>query len=325
MDLNLLEYLLRVAELGSINRAAIDLQMSQPALSRNIAALEHEMGAALFVRTQGGVHLTEAGKLLADRARPLLRQFTILQEQVGEKAAGQLSIGLPASWRHVFTSRFVENMMDQYPGVALRVYEGVSNAIREYMAAGLLDLCVVAYDETPASGYRQTAMVREPLVLVGSLAIDLRSDRAISIDVLHDLKLILPAKPNVLRSHVESSMLRRGLKFHLVTETDTLALCLDLAECGLGLTVVPACSIFDVEKNPNIHWAPILDSHFTWALCENSAREHSQAVMEGRRLVLSTVADRMTDQRWFGAQPLDELVSSVREASEQSRAGFASA
>ena len=122
MDSRLLEYFLRVAELGSINKASADLQLSQPALSRHIAALEHELGTRLFTRTQGGVVLTEGGKLLADRARPLLRQFAMVKEQVGEMAAGQLSIGIPPSWQHVFTSPFVERMVAEVPGVTLRVH-----------------------------------------------------------------------------------------------------------------------------------------------------------------------------------------------------------
>ena len=58
MELTYLQYFLRVAELGSINRAALDLNLSQPALSRNIAALEHEVGTALFLRRRDGVKLT---------------------------------------------------------------------------------------------------------------------------------------------------------------------------------------------------------------------------------------------------------------------------
>src|SRR5450631_3627565 len=179
MDSRLLEYFLRITELGSINKAAADLQLSQPALSRHVASLEHEMGTKLFNRTQGGVNLTDSGRLLADRARPLLRQFTILKEQVGEKAVGQLAVGIPPSWQHVFTSPFVEKMATQYPGVGLRVHEGVSNMLRDYMFAGLLDLCIVPFDTAAAAGYRQTALVREPLILVGKASDGLKPDEPV--------------------------------------------------------------------------------------------------------------------------------------------------
>lgn len=304
MDSKLLEYFLRIAELGSINKAAADLHLSQPALSRHVASLEHEMGTKLFNRTQGGVHLTDAGTLLADRARPLLRQFTILKEQVGEKAAGQIAIGIPTSWQHVFTSPFVERMVDQHPNVTLRVYEGVSNALRDHMFAGLLDLCVVPFDTSPAAGYRQTALLREPLVLVGAKSIGMQPSEPAPLSMLDGVKLVLPARPNVLRAHVEHSMIRKGMSFQLAVETDTLTLCLDLARRGIGFTVVPACSLSSSGMADSISWAPIRGLYLTWALCENQARNHSQAVREGRRHVISTIAQALAGDIWFGAEPV---------------------
>ena len=312
MDSRLLEYFLRVAELGSINKTAVDLHLSQPALSRHIAALEHEMGTKLFNRTQGGVHLTEAGKLLADRARPLLRQFTILKEQVGEKAAGQLAIGIPPSWQHVFTSPFVEKLVGQYPEVKLRVYEGVSNVLRDYMLLGLLDLCVIPFDASSAAGFRQTPLVREPLVLVGNAREGLSVNEPVPLSRLNGLKLILPGRPNVIRTQIEHSLVRKGMVFHAAVETDTLALCLDLARQGIGLTVVPACALYARDFGDSVSWAPIPGLYVTWALWENQARTHSQAVREGRNLVLSTLTDTLASKDWYGAERLGSLLNAIK-------------
>lgn len=301
MDVRFLEYFLRVAELGSINRAAADLHLSQPALSRHVAALEDEMGTKLFVRTQGGVNLTESGKLLSDRARPLLRQFTILKEQVGEKAAGQLAIGIPPSWQRVFTSEFAARMVEQFPGITLRVYEGVSNVLRDYMLAGLLDLGIVPFDSSPASGYRQTSLVREPLILVGSPGEGLNSEEPAPISRLDGVKLVLPGRPNVLRGLVEHSLARKGMTFKLAVETDTLTLCLDMALQGVGLTVVPACALYEYSHIDQVSWAPIRGLYMTWTLCENPARMHSQAVREGRRLVIQGVSQALATKDWVGA------------------------
>ena len=302
MDSRMLEYFLRVAELGSINKAAADLHLSQPALSRHIAALEHEMGTKLFNRSQGGVTLTDSGKLLSDRARPLLRQLTILKEQVGEKAAGQLAIGIPPSWQHVFTSPFVRRMVSQYPAVTLRVYEGVSNVLRDYMFAGLLDLAIVPFDTSPAAGYRQTALVREPLVLVGRPEDGLRQDEPMAPARLDGARLVLPGRPNVLRLQVEHTLSRKGMEFRLAVETDTLTLCMDLARQGVGHTIVPACAVYEHGLRDTISWAPMKGMYLTWALCENQARTHSQAVREGRRLVISTAAQSLAAGIWFGAE-----------------------
>lgn len=304
MDSRLLECYLRVAELGSINRAAADLGLSQPALSRHIAALEHEMKAQLFTRSQGGVRLTDAGKLLADRARPLLRQFAILKEQVGERAAGQLSVGIPPSWHQVFTSAFVAKLLDEYPGIMLRMYEGVSNLLREHLLAGLLDLCIVPFDQTPPSGYRQTALLREPLVLVGHASCSLSPAEPVPVSYLDGLKFILPARPNMLRTQIENALNRKSLTFRTVVETDTLRLCLELASRKSGYTVVPACALQGHALGNSIEWAPIKGMYLTWSLYENEARAHSQAALEGRRLLLATLAESLKTGSWYGAEPV---------------------
>ena len=311
MESRILEYYLRVAELGSINKAAADLHLSQPALSRHVAALEHEMGTQLFTRTQGGVLLTESGKLLADRARPLLRQFAILKEQVSEMATGQVAIGIPTSWQYVFTSPLVERMVERFPGVTLRVHEGVSNVLRDYMYAGLLDLCIVPFATTPATGYRQTALVREPLVLVGGEGSELKPEEPVPVSRLDGLKLVLPGRPNVLRAQVEHTLERKGMSFHSLVETDTLTLCMDLARRGVGYTVVPACAVHYRGFGHTVVWAPIRGMFMTWALCENQARSHSPAVREGRRLAFDTVAEAISLREWFGVEPAGTAVSKL--------------
>lgn len=296
MDTTLLEYFLRIAELGSINKAAADLNLSQPALSRHVSTLEHELGVQLFRRSRAGVALTDEGQLLSDRARPLLRQFAIMKEQIGEKPGGQVAVGIPTSWQSIFTIPFAEEMIRRFPNIALRVHEGVSHILRDHMFAGLLDLCVVPFATELGAGYRQTALVREPLVLVGDKALHKEEPRTISD--LDGLNFILPGRPNVLRTLVEHALGRKGLKFRIAVETDTLALCLDLARRGNGFTIVPACAVF--KADPRLSWAPVRSLSMTWALCENLARSHSPAVRETKRLIQSTVANALARKEWYG-------------------------
>jgi LysR family transcriptional regulator, nitrogen assimilation regulatory protein len=302
MDSELLDYFLRVSELGSINKAAADLHLSQPTLSRHMALLEHTLGAQLFARSRRGIHLTDAGRLLADRARPLLRQFAILKEQVGERATGHLSIGVPTSWHSVFTLAFVRRLTINNDGLRLRVYEGVSNVLREYMLAGLLDLCIAPLAATPTAGYQQTRLLREPLALVERGHTGLDPQQPVPVSRLAGLNLVLPARPNALRQQVELALAREGLPFRADVETDTLALCLDLASQGIGSTVVPACALVHHHYDGDICWAPVRGLSMTWALYENQARTHSQAMREGRNQALATVAEGIRGGRWFGAE-----------------------
>ena len=292
MDYRLLEYFLRISELGSINRAATDLHLSQSALSRHIASLEHDLGASLFNRHHGGVTLTEAGSLLADRARPILRQLTILKEQIGDKAAGQLAVGVPASWHHIFTADYVSRIINECPGVKLRVFEGASNALSEQMSAGLLDLAIVPFKSESSLGYNQTKLLREPAVLVGPAAARLDANNALSVTQLDGLKLVLVNRPNTLRLQVEHAMSRARANFKLVAEADTLQLSLTMARRSGIYTVIPNSALFDFDVRKGLSWSPLKGVYLTWSLYVNESRAHSHAVREGKRLAVELVSGR---------------------------------
>ncbi|MGJ7918511.1 LysR family transcriptional regulator [Massilia sp. LXY-6] len=305
MESKLIEYFLRVVELKSINRAAADLHLSQPALSRHIASLEHQIGARLFTRTQGGVVPTEAGWLLQSRARPVLRQLATLVEQVGERAAGQLSIGVPPSWQHLFTTRYISRLIDEYPGVSLRIYEGVSHELRESMQAGLLDLAIVPHDRAPPADYRYTRLVREPLVLVSSKTTGLDPGAPVPLSRLDKLALALPGRNNAIRAYIEDALLRAGFEFSLAFEIDAMDLSMELAREGKVHTVTPCCAVSASRRwKDDISWSPIRDTSFTWALCENTARSYSPAVREGVSQVFQLVDSIVASGSWLGAEPV---------------------
>jgi len=309
VDTRLIEYFLRVAELGSINKAATDLRLSQPALSRHIALLEHQLRAKLFTRTQGGVRLTESGTLLLERARPMLRELASLVEQVGDRAAGQISIGIAPSWRNLFTSNFVARLIAEFPAVRLRLHEGVSHELREMMHSGMLDLAIVPFEGSPPRGYVHTPLVREPLVLVGASDAGLQPDKPVPLSRLQNRKLALAGKQNVIRSSIENAMVRQRLEFTLLFELDAMHLSMDLARQGVADTVTPCCAVSgNAHWEELISWSPIRGAYLTWALCENTARSHSPAVAEGHRIVLDMVDEIICSKVWRGAKRLIEKV-----------------
>jgi LysR family transcriptional regulator, nitrogen assimilation regulatory protein len=310
MDSRSIEYFLRVVEFGSINKAAGDLNISQPSLSRIVSALEHEMGTQLFTRNQGGVQLTDTGRLLADRARPLLAQFDLLKEQLGA-TSGQVAIGIPPSWQDVVTSAFIRKIFIDAPGVVLRVHEGVSHVLREHMQAGLLDLGILPFAGPATSGYTQTHLVREPLMLVGHKSAKLDWSRPVPMAALDGIKLVLPGKPNALRQLIEHSLQRQSFRFKLAMQVDTLALCLNVASQNLAFTVVPACAVSRPGGDRHIRWAPIRGLYMTWALFENDARTHSPAVRECRRLLLDEVQAALKSGQWLGADAVRHRLSNA--------------
>lgn len=104
MDLRALRYFQAVVEFGSYSRAAGSLRISQPAVSRQVAHLEGELGRPLFVRSGHGVMPTEAGRLLFERSQAILRQIENVTAEIqgaGTDLAGTLTLAVPPGAGHL--------------------------------------------------------------------------------------------------------------------------------------------------------------------------------------------------------------------------------
>jgi LysR family nitrogen assimilation transcriptional regulator len=302
MNLRLLESFLRVAELGSISRAAIDLSLSQSALSRHMALLEHELKVDLFLRDSSGVTLSEAGEELVERARALLGQADRLREEVGARALGTVNIAMPLSMQRSVTSNLLAETLTEDPQIRIRAYEGINNVIRETMRNGLPDLCMVAFTPDPSPLYQETPLLREQLYLVGDRKSGLTLDRFIMPSDLEGLRMILPGRPNVIRQMCENHMRRSELKYVSAAEVETLSLCLDLVTRGLGYTVMPFCALYQHPARDCFRAAPIRGMVLTWSLAINCNRLNSRAVDIVLRRMLRLISTGIDSGMWQGAE-----------------------
>ncbi len=143
MDLKQLRTFLHVAETGSLSKAAKRLNVTQPALSRQIRLLEEDAGVALFVRTGRGVILSEAGEKLKPRARVLDEEMERLKMDMTAFAGtvrGEVRVGLPPSDGMVLAAPVVERFHQDYPQVKLHITQLLSGALQENLWDGRLDM-----------------------------------------------------------------------------------------------------------------------------------------------------------------------------------------
>ncbi|MFI1991809.1 LysR family transcriptional regulator [Actinoplanes sp. NPDC020271] len=147
METQLLDVFRTVARLGSITAAAQRLKFTQSAVSRQIAALEAEVGARLLDRLPRGVALTEHGRALLPHAEALLDRLTSARQAVDDLDAlhaGRLRVGAFATAVAALVPRALSSFRDAFPGVALSLVEGFSPALLEQLTAGDLDVAVVS-------------------------------------------------------------------------------------------------------------------------------------------------------------------------------------
>ena len=143
MELRVLNYFLAVAREENFTKAAQQLHLTQPTLSRQIADLEQELGVKLFIRSNHNIILTEEGMILKRRAQEILsladktkREFM----QKEEALSGTISIGSGEFRSTEYLAKIIAQFRKQYPNVKYEIYSGNASNIRDYIERGFLDI-----------------------------------------------------------------------------------------------------------------------------------------------------------------------------------------
>lgn len=243
MDLKQLEYFVRVAELGSFTRAAIELDVAQPALSRQVRLLEVELRQTLLVRNGRGAVPTEAGRLLLEHGRGILHQVQRASDDLGRLRgglSGRVSVGLPNSVARVLTVPLTRAFREALPEARLSISEGLSGSLQEGLANGRLDI-VVLYNAQPSRELDITPLFEEPLLLVRARPPGLHEDPPpgpIGLAEVSQLPLVIPSRPNAIRMHVEAQMADIGCRPNVALEIDGVSAILDLVLDGAGCAIL---------------------------------------------------------------------------------------
>lgn len=147
MEIRTLRYFLAVAREENMTRAAEQLHVTQPTLSKQIGALEEELGVKLFSRGSFSLRLTEEGRLLRARAEDLVEladkiegEFASMEDLTG----GELRLGLAESWQIRHLARAIRAFKGRYPNLHYRVTSGDTEQVTEKLDRGVLDFAVLA-------------------------------------------------------------------------------------------------------------------------------------------------------------------------------------
>lgn len=154
MDVRHMRQVAAIHRLGSFARAADDLGIAQPTLSKSIARLEDELKLTLFDRSGSGARVTPMGALLVERAERIIGEADRLArdvELVGAGEIGEARIGVGAALRSEFLPQFVEDIATRFPGLRLQVLVEARDKLVTRLLSGNLDMVILvdAADLTP--------------------------------------------------------------------------------------------------------------------------------------------------------------------------------
>lgn len=244
MDIRQLRYFVAVARVENFNLAAAHLHIAQPALSRQIKALENELGIVLFERLPRGVRLTPAGQAFADRARRILIEVQAAQSfarSAGSGEAGQLRLGLSSlAVKNAQVMETLRRFCDGRGGVQLTVSTMASPEQLQRLHSNELDVGIVTISPKPPPGlkfveiapYRMKLALnrRHPLARRARL----RMADLIDEDFLWTVRQSSPWAHDLLIT----ACLEKGFSPRIVQEVDNYDLLLALVSLGVGMAFV---------------------------------------------------------------------------------------
>src|ERR1700732_4022748 len=172
LDLRLLWYFKRTAEIGSLTKAAAELGTSQPALTRHIMRLEGELESTLLLRDQRGVTPTEAGALVLQKAENLLRLAQAMKDDIdalSRTVAGDVALCMPSSMHWILTAPMTSVVAAKFPDIRLRLMDGFDHQSRAQLKSRSADIGDIVYDpHSVLDGVDWRPVASEHLCLIGS-------------------------------------------------------------------------------------------------------------------------------------------------------------
>ena len=247
MNLEQLRGFVEIARLGNFTRAAEELHLAQPSLSRQISTLERELGSDLFHRARGHISLTAAGEVLLPYARRMLADASSVRREMAEIAGlrrGRVRLGAPPSLCASIVPDVVGTFRAAHPGVELAITERGSRRLVAALAEGALDLALLASSDVGAEAavsLTRTPLLAEDLVVVSAAdGPEICAGAAISLHAVAELPLIAFPRSYVLRGATDAAFAAAGLVPEVVVEGPEMDTVLRFVERGVGVAIVPA-------------------------------------------------------------------------------------
>ncbi len=245
IELSAIKRFLTIIEAGSINAAAQRLHIAQPPLSRQMKQLEIRLGVKLFERGKRAVTLTEAGRLLQNRAGQILGLIGNTVKEMQELEAGtqgKLCIGTVTSSGATLLPQVIRQFRTRYPAVTFQLWEGETTRVIELINEGSVEIGMVRYPFDMAL-YDSIKLPNEPLVVA------VHRRRRQTWNCCREVIGLgeLAGKPLMIHRKYEATILehaeKAGFKPEIVCMSDDVMSILTWADADIGVAVVPRAAI----------------------------------------------------------------------------------
>ncbi|GCF11327.1 LysR family transcriptional regulator [Dictyobacter arantiisoli] len=298
MELRQLTYFLTAAQTQNFRKAADICLVAQPALSRQIAALEAELGVPLFRRVKQRVVLTSEGQEFATYVRGALDQLQQGQQAMARHQDGEhgtIYIGSIEPLTTAFLPTIFPIFHQRYPHIHLKVRVGRTDELLTLIEHGELDLGLIFNPSTRPEVLAVQELFRQPLQVMVAANHPLAQSGTTSVTLSQVLKepLFLLGENSRLRRAVDRAILAQGLSVQPIVEIESLAGLKELVRQGRGITFMLPALLSSDEIEREIRLLPVADitEEFVFALVYHRFRHISQPA----RLFINSTMDMLAE------------------------------
>jgi LysR family transcriptional regulator, nitrogen assimilation regulatory protein len=305
MELRQIRYFIHVASLRSFTKAARVLNVAQPALSRHIQSLEGELRTQLLFRTTRGVEPTDAGVALMQMGESVLAFVEQMREEVSRAAdipSGRVIVGMPQSISPALAPLLMEACRTRLPKVQLRVTEGLSVFLEEWLNVAKIDVALMT-NPGKVLTLHTSLLAREHMVLVGKADNMPTNGGKIALADIAKLPVLIA---HGFRRLIDRWTEPRGIKLNYVMELDSITIIKEMIKRGFGYSILPYATVHPEALSGDLGVMPIVDPTMTrdFVIAVNARRPLSAAVKAVRELIVEKLAEIELQPREKIARPL---------------------
>ncbi len=264
MNIRDLEYLVALAEHRHFRRAADSCHVSQPTLSGQIRKLEDELGVMLLERTSRKVLFTQAGLLLVDQARTVLREVKVLKEmasQQGETMSGPLHIGLIPTIGPYLLPHIIPMLHQTFPKLEMYLHEAQTHQLLAQLDSGKLDCAILALVKE-SEAFIEVPLFDEPMMLAIYEDHPWANRDRVPMSDLAGEKLLMLEDGHCLRDQAMGFCFEAGADEDTHFRATSLETLRQMVAADVGITLLPALAVKPpVAHSQNIHLLGFSDSH----------------------------------------------------------------
>lgn len=240
MNINLESYKIfySVAKNQNITKAAHELLISQPGVSKSIQNLERQLGTTLFIRSKRGVSLTEEGKILYEEIKDAFDLVEHAEQRLLEVLnleAGTLRIGISNTLTQKYLLPYLESFHKQYPNIKLTIYTGTTNILIQKARNNVIDFIILNLPyPVPNDFNKESLMEVHDIFIANNIFSDLKN-KIINIEDLNQYPLVLLAKGSNTRTFLDDFTMKHNILLKADMEFTSNILVTEFSKIGFGI------------------------------------------------------------------------------------------